>query len=121
MNFSFQVSGRIKFFNGPRFPVINVYQYLNGEMRLVGEFHPNISEKTNQPSGGTLHLNASSIVWLSGKKPDDGSVPPTRCILSGFAELLNVSCEGAIVIANIVGFSFLGFLLLIVIVIIKRK
>lgn len=90
-------------------------------LRLVGDFHPNISEKTNEANGGTLHLNASDIIWLSRKKPDDGSEPPKKCILSGFADLLNVSCEGAIVIANIVGFSFLGFFLVIVVVIIKRK
>jgi hypothetical protein len=72
-------------------------------------------------SGGTLDLNMSAIVWLSGKKPDDGSEPPKKCVFSGFAELLNVSCEGAIVIVNIIGFGLLGIFLVIVVIIIKRK
>ncbi|XP_016841856.1 uncharacterized protein LOC100115038 [Nasonia vitripennis] len=116
------VSGRIKFVGGPsRFPVINIYQHVDGKSRLVGNFHPNISEELNQVIGGTLDLNMSAIVWLSGKKPDDGSEPPKKCVFSGFAELLNVSCEGAIVIVNIIGFGLLGIFLVIVVIIIKRK
>lgn len=118
----FQVSGRIKFVGGPsRFPVINIYQHIDGKSRLVGNFHPNISEELNQVIGGTLDLNMSAIVWLSGKKPDDGSEPPKKCVFSGFAELLNVSCEGAIVIVNIIGFGLLGIFLVIVVILIKRK
>lgn len=71
--------------------------------------------------GGNLDLNMSAIVWLSGHKPDDGSEPPKKCVFSGFAELLNVSCEGAIVIVNIIGFGLLGLFLLVIVIIIKRK
>ncbi|KAJ8686553.1 hypothetical protein QAD02_022347 [Eretmocerus hayati] len=116
------VSGRIKFIGGQsRFPVINIYQHLNGETRLVGDFHPNISEASDYVSGGTLSLNSSAIVWLSGKKPDDGSEPPKKCVFQGLADLLNVSCEGAMVIANIIGLGFLIFGLLVVVIVIKNK
>lgn len=53
--------------------------------------------------------------------PDDGSEPPSRCVLGGLAELLDVSCEVAIVIANIIGFGLLGAVLIISFIIIKRK
>jgi len=53
--------------------------------------------------------------------PDDGSEPPSRCVLGGMAELLDVSCEVAIVIANIIGFGLLGAVLIISFIIIKRK
>ena len=101
--------------------MINIYQHVDGDTRLIGHFHPNISEETNQINGGNLDLNISSIIWLSGKKPEDGSEPPSKCVFSGFAELLNVSCEGAIVIVNIIGFGLLGIFLVIVVIIIKRK
>jgi len=53
--------------------------------------------------------------------PDDGSEPPPRCVLSGLAELLDVSCEVAIVVANIIGFGLLGVILLVGFIIVKRK
>lgn len=53
--------------------------------------------------------------------PDDGSEPPPRCVLSGLAELLDVSCEVAIVVANIIGFGLLGAILIVGFIIVKRK
>lgn len=53
--------------------------------------------------------------------PDDGSEPPSRCVLGGLAELLDVSCEVAIVVANIIGFGLLGAVLIVSFIIIKRK
>ena len=121
-NLNGQVSGRIKFVGGPsRFPVINIYQLVDSEMRLIGNFQPNISEETNQVSGGFLDLNISAITWFSGQKPEDGSEPPIKCVFSGFAELLNLSCEGAIVFVNIIGFGLLGAFLVVVVILIKRK
>lgn len=121
-NIPMQVSGRIKFIDGPsRFPVINIVQHINGEIRTIGNFYPNISETTNEVDGGTLDLNISSIVWLSEHMPDDGLESPKKCALYGFAQLLGVSCEDAIVIANIIGFGLFGVLLIIGFIIIKRK
>lgn len=68
-----------------------------------------------------MDLNTSAFVWLSETMPDDGSEPAPRCVLAGLAELLDVSCEVAIVIANIIGFGLLGAILIIGFIMIKRK
>ncbi|XP_014611297.1 PREDICTED: receptor-type guanylate cyclase gcy-4-like isoform X1 [Polistes canadensis] len=116
------VSGRIKFVGGPsRFSVINVVQYINNETHVTGKFYPNISETENEVIGGRLDLNISAFVWLSKTMPDDGSEPPPKCVFSGLAELLDVSCEVAIVIVNIIGFGLLGIVLITGFFIVKRK
>lgn len=116
------MSGRIKFFGGPsRYSVINIVQHINNETRLVGNFYPNVSEKQHEVVGGKLDLNVSSLVWLSKTMPDDGSEPPPRCVIGGFADFMNVSCEVAFVIVNIFGFSLLGTFLIIGFIIIKRR
>ncbi|XP_012229636.1 uncharacterized isoform X1 [Linepithema humile] len=116
------VSGRIKFRGGPsRYSVINIVQFIDNETRVVGNFYPNISDTKHEVIGGTLDLNTSAIVWLSETMPDDGSEPPPRCVLSGLAELLDVSCEVAIVVANIIGFGLLGAILIVGFIIVKRK
>lgn len=116
------VSGRIKFVGGPsRFSVINVLQHINNETRVVGKFYPNISETQNEVIGGRLDLNVSDFVWLSETMPDDGSEPPPKCVFSGLAELLDVSCEVAIVIVNVIGFGLIGILVFVVILLIKRR
>ncbi|XP_024935475.1 uncharacterized protein LOC107275141 isoform X2 [Cephus cinctus] len=116
------VSGWIKFLGGPsRFSEISVIQHVDNETRVVGNFRPNISEERNEIVGGELVLNMSAIVWLSQEMPDDGSEPPQKCVLSGLAELLDVSCEVAIVVANVIGFGVLGALLIIGFIIVKRK
>ncbi|XP_015177762.1 PREDICTED: receptor-type guanylate cyclase gcy-4-like isoform X2 [Polistes dominula] len=116
------VSGRIKFVGGPsRFSVINVVQNINNETHVTGKFYPNISETENEVIGGRLDLNISAFVWLSKTMPDDGSEPPPKCVFSGLAELLDVSCEVAIVIVNIIGFGLLGIVLIIGFFIVKRK
>lgn len=68
-----------------------------------------------------MDLNISAFVWLSETMPDDGSEPPPRCVLAGLAELLDVSCEVAIVVANIIGFGLLGAILIIGFIMVKRK
>ncbi|KAG5329551.1 ILPR protein, partial [Acromyrmex charruanus] len=116
------VSGRIKFLGGPsRYSVINIVQFVDNETNIVGNFYPNISEAKHEVMGGTLDLNISAFVWLSETMPDDGSEPPSRCVLGGLAELLDVSCEVAIVVANIIGFGLLGAVLIVSFIIIKRN
>ncbi|XP_076647965.1 uncharacterized protein LOC143356288 [Halictus rubicundus] len=121
MNF-YGVSGRINFLGGPsRYSVINVVQYINNETRLVGHFYPNVSEEKQEIVGGRLDLNESAIVWLSNKIPDDGSEPPQRCVIADFADFLNVSCEVAFAIMNILGIGVLAMVVIIGFIIIKRK
>ncbi|XP_074115403.1 uncharacterized protein LOC141538040 isoform X1 [Cotesia typhae] len=116
------VSGRIKFYGGPsRAPIITIIQHIDNEFKTVGKFFPNISETKGEVIGGQLVLNESAIVWLSSQVPNDGSEPPARCILAGLAELLDVSCEVAIVIANVIGLSLLGAVLITGFVIVKKK
>lgn len=107
---------------GPsRYSVVNVLQYVNNETRLIGNFYPNVSETKHEVVGGKLDLNISAFVWLSRTMPDDGSEPPQRCVIAGFADFLNVSCEVAFVIVNFLGIGFLGVILIIGFIIIKRK
>lgn len=47
-----------------------------------------------------LRLKPNSITWIAGQLPDDGREPPETCTLAGLAYLLNVNCEGAIIILN---------------------
>lgn len=96
-------------------------QNIDNETRIVGNFYPNISETGREVIGGRLDLNISAFVWLSKTMPDDGSEPPPKCVFSGLAELLEVSCEAAIVIVNIIGFGLLGILLIIGFIFVKRK
>lgn len=101
--------------------MINIVQYINNETRQIGNFYPNVSEEKHEVVGGRLDLNVSAFVWLSRTMPDDGSEPPQRCVIAGFADFLNVSCEVAFVIVNILGFGLLGIILIIGFIIIKRK
>ncbi|XP_076766818.1 uncharacterized protein LOC143433365 [Xylocopa sonorina] len=103
------VSGKIKFYGGPsRYSVINIIQFVNNETRLVGNFYPNVSETKHEVEGGVLDLNVSALVWLSKTMPDDGSEPPQRCVIAGFADFLNVSCEVGFVIVNLLGIGLLA-------------
>lgn len=116
------MSGRIKFLGGPsRYSVINIVQFIDNDTRVVGNFYPNISEEKHDVIGGILDLNISAFVWLSETMPDDGSEAETRCVLAGLADLLNVSCEMAIVIVNVIGFGLFGIILFIGFIFIKRK
>lgn len=90
-------------------------------MLEIGHFYPNISDTNPEVTDGTLDLNISKFRWVTGKQPDDGLEPPAKCFLSGLADLLEVSCEVAIVIANIIIFGLLGTILIIGFIIIKRK
>lgn len=116
------VSGRINFLGGPsRYSVINVVQHINNETRLVGKFYPDDSAEKQEIADGRLELNVSAIVWLSGKTPDDGSELGQSCVIAGFANFLNVSCEVAFAIMNILGIGVLAMIVIIGFIIIKRK
>lgn len=115
------VSGHINFKNGPsRSSVIQVNQWLNGKTYTVGTYFPNSSVPGG---GGRLDLNKSAIVWLTpdGSVPWDGKEASPQCVLAGLANALNVSCETAIITANITGFGLLGALLLVAFIIVKRR
>ncbi|XP_031356046.1 receptor-type guanylate cyclase gcy-22-like [Photinus pyralis] len=118
------VSGRIKFRGGPsRFSIINVMQFMNNSTYIVGSFHPNISDDLGETIGGELMLNKSRIRWLTpdGKVPDDGTLPASTCTLNSLAEFLNVECEMAIIILNLIVAFILLAVVVLTVYIIKRQ
>lgn len=115
------VSGRIKFMSGAsRMTVINIIQWVDNVTNVVGTFYPNISDGSGHNSGHRFVLNTTAIKWLTydGKQPDDGA---ETCVLQALAELLNVDCGVAVAIANVIGFSLLGVIVIIAFAIIKRR
>lgn len=98
-------------------------QWINNDTKIIGYFYPNISDDSAEIYGGVLNLNTTEITWLSsdGKRPDDGSLPPNVCALSSLAEFLNVECEMAIIILNLIVAFFLVALLVLSVYIIKQQ
>ncbi|EEB11146.1 tyrosine protein kinase, putative [Pediculus humanus corporis] len=112
------VSGRIKFVSGAsRMTVIDIVQWVNNKTRIVGSFHPNSSGSVTDHR---FELNVSAIVWLTldGKQPGDGA---ETCILQALADLMNVDCSVAVVVANVMGISLFGILVIIAFIIIKHR
>lgn len=118
------VSGRIKFNGAPsRLSKIQLLQYVDNKRKLVGTYYPNDSYDGMNVTGGKLYLDEKKILWLSrdGKKPDDGTSPPPVCALSSLANFLNVSCEAAMIIANVCVIFFFATILLTVFYVLKRR
>lgn len=118
------VSGRIKFHGGSaRFSVINIVQWVNHTLINVGHFTPNVTDNYSEITNGILSLNESEITWLSadGLKPDDGTEPPSKCVFQNMAELLNVDCEIAVIVVNIICFGLLGIVFVVSIFCWKRR
>ncbi|XP_018331316.1 uncharacterized protein LOC108741146 [Agrilus planipennis] len=118
------VSGRIKFRGGPsRFSIVNIWQWLNHELKLVGTFSPNISNDKPEIYGGQLDIKPNSIVWFTknNRKPDDGTLPPSVCALSGVAYFLGVECEMAIIILNLIVATILVTVLIAAVFVIKKR
>lgn len=118
------VSGHIMFSSGPsRISNVNVYQWIDEKLHIIGSFHPNKNDKNNSEyASGRLSLNKSNIVWLNGGAlPWDGSVPEDICLLEGFANLIQSTCQTAIVVANIIGIFFLLLIVVISFLIVRHK
>lgn len=70
------------------------------------------------------NFNKSLIKWLTldGEPPaDDSDLLGNACVLDGLANLLDVECEVAIVVANILGFSVFAGLLVTFFFVFKRR
>ncbi|KAJ8916169.1 hypothetical protein NQ315_016308 [Exocentrus adspersus] len=118
------VSGRIKFRGGPsRFSVIDVMQWYSDSMHTVGHFHPSLSENKPEILGGVLWLNESAVKWFTPDRavPDDGTPPPEVCTAEFIAKLFNVSCQTAMIIANIMLVILLTLVLVAVCFYMKKK
>lgn len=100
--------------------MIEIRQWINGTKNLVGTFDPHFNETTHRPSSEQFKLNNSNINWLGGKRPTDGS--EIEChMFEWFAKFLDVQCETALLVVNIVGFTLLSMLLAVTIYVFKRK
>lgn len=89
---------------------MNIMQWYDNNTHIVGQFTPELKDNSPDIMGGNLTLNSSRLKWYTPdfKPPDDGSEDLSTCILSGFAEFLDVSCEIAVTILNlIVGLIFI--------------
>ncbi|GAB6030439.1 hypothetical protein CHUAL_007310 [Chamberlinius hualienensis] len=111
------VSGRLRFVGPSRISIIYMIQFINNESRRVGQYIP-------LPEGGAVfQLNESSIVWLTPDKkaPKDGEDETAQCALEPLRKLLDVECEVAIVIVNIVGFGLFAVLMLSCFIFIRHR
>lgn len=108
------VSGHIKFDGSDRPGLINVLQHFHNGTRLVGVFTPSAK-------GGRLQIDESKIIWLTsnGARPVDGHIDSEECVIEGFRAVFRVTCEMAIVIANVIGFGVFLILVVLVLVFIK--
>lgn len=116
------VSGHIKFRGGPsRTSIINIMQWYDNETHVVGQFFPYVRDDSPEFKGGNLvFTNHSQIRWFTpdNKRPDDGTLELTACKLRRFADMLNVDCDTAFIVLNIiVGFIFIVVLIVIVFII----
>lgn len=111
------VSGQVYFEKSSRISEILIWQWRNNKKYKIGIYTPYGDDN------GHLELNESAIVWLTAdkQKPNDGSEKPSVCQLEFLRKLLDVSCEIAIVIANLFGFFILAILMLICFIIFKHK
>lgn len=118
------VSGRIKFRGGAsRFSIINVMEWYDNKSHIIANFYPNLSDNKPEILGGDLKLHKDKIRWftLGGDIPKDGTPAPTKCALESLAKSLNVSCDMAIVILNIILICLLFSAVFAVVFILKRR
>jgi len=111
-------SGPVQFDGAERTGIININQHIGEIPRLVGQYMPdklNLSER--------LSVNESAIVWLtmSGTRPSDGIPAPKLCNIEGFRALLNVDCDTAIVVANLIGIGIFIIIMVILLFTVKKR
>lgn len=112
------VSGHIHFNGGDRPGTISIVQYFLNETRLIGRYEPSPNNLK-----GILELETSNLRWLTpgGFTPTDGNPEKEDCVIEGFRVLFNISCELAIVIANVMAFGTFLIILIIVLIIFKLR
>ncbi|GIY31660.1 insulin-like peptide receptor [Caerostris extrusa] len=118
--FFYGASGPVYFMGSSRISDVIISQWVNHSVRQIGVYHP-----TSQ-SEGILELNETEIKWQTddGRKPEDGSKGDngySSCSVEGLRSLLNVSCDLAVIIANIIGLAMFASLVICGIVFYKRR
>ncbi|CAL1269766.1 unnamed protein product [Larinioides sclopetarius] len=111
------VSGPIHFMGSSRLSDVIITQWVNHSIRDIGVYHP------TSPNDGILLLNESEIRWQTddGRKPEDGSESYSNCSVEGLRRILNVTCEIAVVVANIIGLVFFAVMVMAGIIFYKRR
>ncbi|XP_013388416.1 uncharacterized protein LOC106157335 [Lingula anatina] len=108
------VSGQIFFKEADRSGIVLIKQLIHNKSRVIGRYLPK-----------QLDLEEKDITWLwpGGKIPDGRQANSNQpvCSIEDFRAALGVSCDVALVIANIIGFGLLIMLLIVVFSIIKRR
>ncbi|ELU06196.1 hypothetical protein CAPTEDRAFT_136189, partial [Capitella teleta] len=108
-------SGPVRFTGANRNSIIEITQYsikINDGIP-IGLYQPNKNETER------LKLNISQIIWPSGEKPVDGS-EVKQCSIEAFRALLGVSCDRAIVVANVIGISAFGLCMLACFIVVEK-
>ncbi|KAL4235040.1 hypothetical protein ACF0H5_006678 [Mactra antiquata] len=111
-------SGHIHFVGGDRPGTISIVQYFLNESRLVGRYEPDTSNQK-----GTLEIQYGSVRWLTadGMKPNDGNPEKDHCVIEGFRQLFDITCELAIVIANVLAFGTFVLILICILIFFKLR
>ncbi|WAR11683.1 IGF1R-like protein, partial [Mya arenaria] len=112
------VSGHIQFSGGDRPGNISIVQKFLNETRLVGRYQPGPDNKK-----GTLEIQTGALRWLTpgGITPSDGNPEVEDCLIEAFRAVLNVSCEMAIVIANVMAFATFALILIAILIFFKLR
>ncbi|KAK9510835.1 hypothetical protein O3M35_005535 [Rhynocoris fuscipes] len=117
------VSGHIYFGSGPsRYSILNVVQWHNKKSTVVGSYYPNITKGSVEYEylAAKFDFDKSKIIWLNPEHtvPSDGG---SKCFLDSFATMLNLDCEAAIIVANILGFTLLILIVIVAFLVIKHR
>lgn len=135
------VSGHISFQGGERIGTINILQYFHNETRLIGQYIPTThsnsrvikshgsshtaGQENQEKENGILKLYKRRVRWLSpnGKPPADGRQEDEvlECHIEKFRAFLNVNCEMAVILANVMAFGFFSIVISVVLIIIRQK
>ncbi|XP_014668692.1 PREDICTED: uncharacterized protein LOC106809965 [Priapulus caudatus] len=115
------VSGHVLFDGPNRIGKIEVIQVWpkNDSFNVVRRYQMQKDGSKN----GTLEKTNESVRWLTpdGSVPTDGIPDAEVCNIERFRAQLGVSCDVAIVIANILGISGIAILMFGVIYLFKRR
>uniref|UniRef100_A0A1B6EJJ0 Gamma-aminobutyric acid type B receptor subunit 2 n=1 Tax=Cuerna arida TaxID=1464854 RepID=A0A1B6EJJ0_9HEMI len=115
------VSGHVQFKGSPsRISVVEVIQWVDNNMQIVGKFEPNKTALDKDPLAGTLYLNESMIIWLNPEKtkPEDGTI---QCFL-GLAEYFGVyDCNLFLAIVNVIGLCIIAFIVIAGFLVVKNR
>ncbi|KAH9362318.1 hypothetical protein HPB48_002296 [Haemaphysalis longicornis] len=102
------VSGHVRFYRSTRLTDVIIRQWVNGS-----QLHATDRLALGPP--------LRPIFWPSGRNQGDGSEEPVLCPLEWLRNVLNTSCDLAIVVANVIGLSIFALLMIGCCVVFKKR